>query len=157
MNHIIKLMILGSFAIFIGSAAQAGNISAKEPDKVLAAMQEYGFASTLSTDSDGDPMISSKVSKSDFFVIFYGCEENKDCKSIMFRAGYDLTNPISALKVNEWNRDKRFGKAYIDDQGDPFLEFEVNMFADGVGEENFQDTLDWWRLVVEGFEEFIDW
>ena len=157
MIKLTKLIAIAAIAAFLGGAASAGNISAKDPQKILEAMQQYGFASTLTADDSGDPMITSKVSRSDFFVIFYGCEENKDCKSVMFRAGYDLKDPLSALKINEWNRDKRFGKAYIDDEGDPFLEFEVNMFADGVGEENFQDTLDWWRLVIEGFEEFIDW
>ena len=39
----------------------------------------------------------------------------------------------------------------------PFLELDVNLDFDGVGNKNFEDTLDWWRLLTEGFEEFIDW
>ncbi len=76
---------------------------------------------------------------------------------MIFKAGYNLENGISTLKINEWNRTKRFSRAYIDDESDPFLEMDVNLDYDGVGSENFQDTLDWWRVSVESFEEFIDW
>ena len=143
-----------SLAVAAGPAAA---INATDPIAVLNAMQAYGYAATLSTDTRGDPMISSKISKTEFRVQFFGCQGNADCQSLLFRAGYDLPDPISALVVNEWNRSKRFGKAYIDDEGDPFIEMDVNLAFDGMGEQNFQDTLDWWRVVVEGFEEFIDW
>ena len=141
----------------LAATTNAQAIDATDATAVLKAMQEFGFAATLETDSQGDPLIVSKISKSQFRVFFFGCNNNTNCTSIHFRAGYDLEKPISALVVNEWNRQKRFGKAYIDDEGDPFLEMDVNMAFDGLGDENFQDTLDWWRVVVEGFEEFIDW
>jgi hypothetical protein len=120
-------------------------------------MQASGWIVTMGTDNDGDPKISSRVDSTKFHVYFYGCTDNKDCKSILIKAGYDLKTPMSATKVNEWNRNKRFGKAYIDDDGDPFLEMDVNLDFDGVGAKNFEDTLDWWRMTVESFEEFIDW
>ena len=142
--------------VFMGSAASA-QIDATNPDAIMKAMQKYGFVATLEKDNQGDPKIVSRVSRTKFRVYFFGCKENLNCASIHFRAGYDLKNPISALVVNEWNRNKRFTKAYIDDEGDPFLEMDVNMAFDGTGEQNFQDTLDWWRVMVENFEEFIDW
>ena len=143
--------------ILLGGTISAKAIDATDPAVLLAAMQDFGFAATLEKDSDGDPLIVSRISKTKFRVFFFGCNGGENCSSIHFRAGYDLDKPISALVVNEWNRQKRFGKAYIDDEGDPYLEMDLNMAFDGVGYENFQDTLDWWRVVVEGFEEFIDW
>ncbi len=150
------ISMLAGMAMLAGTSGALA-IDATDPAKILSAMQEYGFAATLEQDSEGDPLISSRISKTKFRVFFFGCDNNTDCSSIHFRAGYNLDKPISALVVNEWNRQKRFGKAYIDDEGDPFLEMDVNMAFEGLGEENFQDTLDWWRVVVEGFEEFIDW
>ncbi len=145
-------------AAFVASSTIAmAEITAKDPDAILRAMQDFGLVATMGKDDGGDPKISSRVSDTKFSVYFYGCEDNMNCASIMFKAGYDLNNGISALKINEWNRDKRFAKAYIDDEGDPFMEFDVNLAFDGMGEKNFADNLDWWRLLVEDFEEFIEW
>ncbi|MDQ7070451.1 MAG: YbjN domain-containing protein [Rhodobacterales bacterium] len=132
-------------------------ITATDAYEVMTRMQKFGFIASMEADSDGDPKIVSRVSDTKFRVYFYGCENNDNCSSLHFRAGYDLANGITASKMNEWNREKRFAKAYIDDEGDPFLEMDVNLDFEGVGDENFEDSLDWWRLLVEDFEEFIDW
>lgn len=147
---------LAVLAMFV-STAWAGEITATNPAQILKAMQEYGFTVTMEKDSDGDPKIVGQVSRTKFRVYFFGCTNNKDCGSLHFRAGYDQEGVMSALKVNEWNREKRFTKAYIDDEGDPFMEMDVNLDFDGVGVKNFEDTLDWWRLLVEDFEDFIEW
>ena len=148
------LLALASLPALSG-AANAGVIAA-DPRGVLAAMNDYGFSATMGTDSQGDPKISARVSETNFVVFFYGCTDNIDCSSIQFYAGYDLTDSISALKVNEWNRSQLFTKATIDDEGDPSLEMDVNLDYDGSGEDNFQDVLDIWQVSVEQYEDFID-
>ncbi len=154
-----KKLVGGIFAAtMIATASIAtAEITATNARVVLKAMQDFGLVATMEKDSQGDPKIASRVSDTKYSVYFYGCENNDNCSSILIKAGYDLTNGISASKVNEWNREKRFAKAYIDDDGDPFLELDVNLDFEGVGNKNFEDTLDWWRLSVEDFEEFIDW
>lgn len=145
-------------AALISTATLAtAEIKATDAQSVLKALQDFGMVSTIDVDADGDPKISSSVSDTKFSVYFYGCTDNANCKSIMIKAGYDLNQGITASKINEWNRKKRFAKAYIDDEGDPFLELDVNLDFGGVGDKNFADTLDWWRLLVEDFEEFVDW
>lgn len=158
MNFHAKMLsgLTGAIMIVTASVATA-EITATDATVVMKAMQDFGLVATMGTDNEGDPKISSRVSDTKFSVYFYGCQDNMNCSSIMLKAGYDLNTGISALKINEWNREKRFSKAYIDDEGDPFLELDVNLDFDGVGNKNFEDTLDWWRLLVEDFEEFIDW
>ena len=148
---------LATAALIFSSTVALAEVTATDENVVMKAMQDFGLIATMGTDSQGDPKISSRVSDTKFSVYFYGCQDNKNCSSILIKAGYDLNNGISALKINEWNRDKRFAKAYIDDEGDPFLEMDINLDFDGVGNKNFEDNLDWWRLLVEDFEEFIDW
>lgn len=158
MNFHTKLFGGLACAVMTTTATIAtAEITATNADVVMKAMQDFGLVATMGTDGEGDPKISSRVSDTKFSVYFYGCQENTNCTSVMIKAGYDLNTGISALKMNEWNREKRFTKAYIDDEGDPFLEMDVNLDYDGVGNKNFEDTLDWWRLLVEDFEEFIDW
>jgi len=155
-----KNTVLGGFAavmLLSTTSISIAQVTSHDANDVLKAVQSAGFVATMGTDDDGDPRISSRVSDTKFLIYFYGCEDNKNCKSILIKAGYDLDAGITASKVNEWNRNKRFGKAYIDDEGDPYLEMDVNMDFDGIGDKNFADTLDWWRVTVENFEEFIGW
>ncbi len=147
---------LAALTLF-STTSLAGEINASNPYAILGAMREYGYTASMDSDSDGDPKISGKVSKTSFNVYFYGCTNNTDCKSVIFKSGYNLTNGLSAMKINEWNRNKRFSRAYIDDEGDPFLEMDLNLDYEGVGSNNFMDTLDWWRVSVENFEDFIGW
>ncbi len=154
----IKLgLASGIAASVMFCTASLAEVTASNAYNILQAIHEFGYTATMEKDSDGDPKISGKVSSTNFNVYFYGCSDNTNCKSLIFKAGYNLTNGITASKINEWNRNKRFSRAYIDDEGDPFLEMDVNLDYDGVGNKNFQDTLDWWRVSVESFEEFIDW
>jgi len=154
----MNLGIVGGIAASaIISTASFADVTATNAYTILQAVHEYGYTATMETDSDGDPKISGKVSNTSFNVYFYGCTDNTDCKSLIFKAGYNLTDGMSAMKINEWNRTKRFSRAYIDDEGDPFLEMDVNLDYGGVSDGNFQDTLDWWRVSVESFEKYIDW
>lgn len=155
----IRTKLLGSmvFAAITTATFASAEVTAANPQVVMQAIQDFGLKATIGTDNDGDPKISSSISDSKFSVYFYGCKDNENCASVMLKAGYNLNDGMTASKINEWNRKKRFSKAYIDDEGDPFLEMDVNLAFDGVGDKSFADTLDWWRISVEGFEEFIDW
>lgn len=157
MNFRTKLLGGIVFLAITTATFASAEVTAAKPQAVMQAMQDFGLKVTIGTDNDDDPKITSSISDSKFFVYFYGCKDNTNCASLMFKAGYNLNTGITALKINEWNRKKRFAKAYIDDEGDPFLEMDVNLAYGGADDKNFADTLDWWRLSVEDFEEFIDW
>lgn len=138
------------------SPLSAQSIDASNPFDLMQLIRAEGYKAELSQDSDGDPMLKGRISDTNWSMFFFGCEENRNCDIVKFSAGYDLQNGVSAAKVNEWNRSKLFGQAFVDEEGDPFIEMTVNLDG-GVSEENFADTFDWWRIVVEGFEEHIDW
>ncbi len=159
MNVSKSLGLICCAALLSGWAGIASaQVVASDPAGILKRLQNYGYPATMTTDNQGDPKIETRVSDTKFNVYFYGCDDNHaNCTAIQFGAGYDLKNGISALKINEWNRDQRFAKAYIDDESDPFLEMDVNMAADGVGEKNFEDMVEIWRKQVENFEDYIDW
>ncbi|MBK5934546.1 putative sensory transduction regulator [Rhodovulum imhoffii] len=146
--------------VFLGlmaAPAAAENVMAANPQQVLEAVQAYGFSATLGTDSHDDPEISGRVSKTNFHIVFHGCDGHENCSVLLFLAAYDKEDPMTAQQINIWNMQKLFGRAVLDDEGDPRLEMPVNLDYDGVGAKNFEDTLDWWRIAVEEFEDFIDW
>ncbi|WP_179380244.1 YbjN domain-containing protein [Jannaschia marina] len=140
-----------------GSAFAQDMISASDPERVQRAMQEAGYLATMGTDDLGDPKISSKVSESNFSVFFYGCNNGTQCTSVQFSSGYDLDIPMNAKRINDWNRENRFGRAFVDDEGDPFIRMDVVLAEAGNSTESFAYNLDFWRLLIEDFEDFIDW
>ncbi|SOC13991.1 YbjN domain-containing protein [Rhodobacter maris] len=142
-------------ALFLGAAPAPAQVVG-DPDVVQSFMQTYGLQVSRDIDKSGDPRLSSRIEGTNFKVYFYGCTK-QICDSIQFSAGFDMTKPMSAWKINEWNRTKRFGKAYLDDEGDPYIEYDVNLDFDGCGGRNFDDTIDLWRVVLSEFKTFIDW
>ncbi|MFB2533358.1 YbjN domain-containing protein [Paracoccus sp. p4-l81] len=127
-----------------------------DPAVVKALMTDFGLVVEQDVDGAGDPRLSSRIEGTRFDVLFYDCDTGT-CQSIQFTAAFDMTEPMDVAVINAWNRDMRFGKAYLDDEGDPFVEMDVNVDADGVGRKNFDDTLDIWRTVLGQFRNHIGW
>ena len=139
-----------------GAAAPSGQVEASDPQSIVSAMQEMGFLATLDKDDVGDPLVSSRISATRFKIFFYGCDQNVNCDSIQFSAGYDLTEKIASEKVNGWNEENRWTKVYLDEEEDPFIEMDLYLGQGGVTPENFTEWLDIWRVQVEEFEDYID-
>ena len=51
--------------------------------------------------------------------------------SLLFFAGWNTEGDFPLSAINEWNRTSRFGRAYVDDQGDPVVELDL-LLAGGV-------------------------
>lgn len=137
--------------------ASAQMVSSSNPFAVMKAMQDEGYVATLGTDNAGEPKISSKISNSNFSVYFYGCDNGSDCLSVQFSAGYTMDPPIAQSTMNAWNEAKRFGKAFVDDEGNPWIQMDVIMMNQGVSTDVFNDYLNLWRLLIEDFERQIKW
>lgn len=138
------------------AGAKAGMITGSDFDEMIASFERNGLSVKLTRDSDGDPRLRSTDDDNPFSVIFYQCTDNEDCQVIQFSAGWNLKNGISRRKIEEWNADKLWGQAYRDDEKDPWLAMTVNLYG-GVPVENFDDTVDWWRVVSRDFERHIGW
>lgn len=143
-------------AVLAPGAPAAQNIDARTEQVIAALLQNNGYRAELDYLSDGEPVIRSADGGSSFSIYFYDCDGGTRCRTIQFFSAYDLPQGMSLDRVNEWNRDYRFGKAYLDEEMDPFIEMDVNLDF-GVSPENLLDTLDWWTVVMHGFEDFIGW
>lgn len=119
-------------------------------------LRDAGYKAELTTDKTGDPMIKSAADGVNFNVNFYDCEAKSRCKAIQFSAGFDLKEPFDPAKVNEWNRGNRYLKAYLDDEGDPHVEYDVNVNA-GRTREGLDDDFSVWTSMIGDFTKFIGW
>lgn len=141
-------------------AAMAQPVQAQvlaDPEVVASFLEDYGLKVTRDTDDEGDPMLSSRIEGIYFDVFFYGCTEGQDCDSIEFSALFSGGEYVPLSVVNDWNGSNRFARAYIDEDGDPNLEFDVNLDFEGVGGRNFDNTIDVWRAVLSDFRQHINW
>lgn len=146
------------FAVLIALPLHAETIAADRPQSVLNAMRDYGVAATLEVDDEGDPVIRTKIAGTNTSIYFYGCEDNgKDCRSISFGAGFETDSPFTLKDANQWNAEKRFSKAYVNDEGAARIEMDVNLMGGGVSAESFADTVDWWDYSITEFKTFINW
>lgn len=133
-------------------------VDATNPERMVSVIQELGYRAKLDVDNIGDPIIHSSVGGTDFSLQFFGCTEdnNDQCKLLLFKVGYDLSEGMNLKAVNSWNQEALFGRAYLDDEDDPWFELEVNMYG-GVSRQNFEFTFNRWEVTVASFEEHIDY
>ena len=151
----IRMMALAAFAAAWAVPASAQTVRAQDPQSLVKALQGAGYQATLGTDKVGDPMITSGVSGTTFQIFFYNCTDHKDCATVQFHSGYDLNNPVSLERLNEWNRGQRFGRAYLDKDNDPILEMDVDLDDGGLSRLLFIDNIEYWASVLEKFEKHI--
>ena len=122
----------------------AGLVCASDPATVMAAMEKAGLKPKLSKDGEGDPMIESDESSYHFDLYFYGCKEHKGCDSLRFEALFEKAPENTPAFANKWNSKKRFLQAYIREDGQMGVAFDVATIG-GLNQTNFADVLDWWN------------
>ena len=154
----LKALILGlALLAATAGAAQAQKIlSGADVDAILEIAKTHGEA-TLETQSNGDPRIVGRISAQDdltYAVYFMNCSDtNTDCEDLNFYAGFADIKPTLDT-INAWNRDKRFGKAYLDADLDAVVEFDFNLEY-GVTRDNVVAGFDLWALVVDQYTDYI--
>ncbi|TFI56773.1 YbjN domain-containing protein [Sphingomonas parva] len=146
------LMLLG---LAMAAPAGAQMVKAQDPAGVAAAMKAAGFTAELGEDAQGEPMISSEHKGTAFKVLFYNCTNKRNCATIQFHSGYDVASAVSLETINNWNRTQRFGRAFIDNVGDPILQMDLDLDDGGVSPALFADNLEFWTSVIGQFEKHI--
>ena len=138
--------------------AQTDMISATNPDAVAAALQEMGYRAEMDTDGIGDPLIRSAAEGVNYRIYFFGCSDNADCDSLMFSAGFDLTNGMGVTAINDWNSDAVITRGYLDDEDDPYLEmYLLTGRGDGIPADVFEAAVGEWNQSLARFQDTIDW
>jgi hypothetical protein len=145
---------LAVWFVSLGGVAFAETlIDATDPGKIAELARGYGSVN-LSKDDQGDPMILGRINGTKYAIFFYGCDEAKDCRDIQFRASWEGMEHVTPENMLKWNLEKRFGSAYIDRDGDPTIDWDVNLYA-GVSRDNLDDSIDWWVVTLKEFTDFL--
>lgn len=140
------------------SANAADMISKLSGEQLAGLMQDWGYKAALSEDDYGDPMISTATSGAQYKVYFYDCSETqpKSCDNLMLSAGFIYEDDLEPGIANQWNLNNRYGRAYIDEEGDPILERDISLTG-GVSEANLKEQFRIWDDSLGDFLTVIDW
>lgn len=126
-----------------------GLVFANIPDLLILAA-EVGTA-RLDRDDDGQDYVAGSIDGINYALDVYNCDP--ECADLTFTASFDV-NGVTDAMMNEWNATRRFGKAYIRDDGDAVLQIAINTRY-GISVETFRDDLVWWETVLVDYVEFI--
>jgi hypothetical protein len=124
-------------------------------DEVAAVLRAAGLNAEVGKDDQGDPKIRSLNEGGDFefYVYFYDCKNDR-CSAIQFSEGYDMPNGISCERIDAWNRDWRYGRAFRDKENDPWLQMDVDVLR-GSSTESIDNNLEVWLTVLREFQKHL--
>ncbi len=149
----MKLAWLALAAVFLAAPATAEELlDGGKVDEILAIAQGYGSA-TLEKQDNGNPRIAGNIKGVPYYVFFMNCPADAACEDINFYAAFaDIKPTMDAL--NAWNRDKRFGNAYLDSDLDAAIEYDVNLEY-GVSRDNLDAAFRVWSVLLEQYTEYV--
>jgi len=77
------------------------------------------------------------------------------CTEFVLIAGYDLPDGMPLERINDWNREHTAGRAFLDENGDPFLDHIVSVSGPGDAGA-LTEALYLWLSALEDFNDFLD-
>lgn len=151
----LRHLILVSALLAVAGSAHAQDtrlLDGSDVDEILNIARGYGEAQ-LEENTNGDPKIRGKMDGITYAVYFMNCTANENCEDLNFYAGFLDLKPDMEV-INTWNRDKRFGKAYLDTDDDAVVEMDVNL-EHGVSRDNLDAAFAVWELVLDQYTEHV--
>lgn len=126
----------------------AGPVSAQQLRERLTAEQLNGLLRSKGLDGTvnekGNVVLQNNGSKIVFFVA------NQTLQAYFGLRGTTAT----IITMNEWNKTKRFGRAYLDAEGDPVVELDYDLEG-GVSDDSVKVWFDTVTAVVRSFRTFV--
>lgn len=126
--HLPRAFVLASLFALAFAAPQAaaqspGTISGPE---AMSVMKALGLSPELGPDNFGDPQIKFQQNELDCMMSFYDCRNGR-CGSLQLVVALDLVAGTTFQVINRYNRRFRYGRAYLDDEMDPFLLYDIDV------------------------------
>jgi hypothetical protein len=149
------ILALGAAALFTAAPARAELVNAANPETIKAVVESQGWPATIVANEGDDPYIESNRNGLKFLVLFMNCEEGQRCKTLQYYMGFSDAKDVTLERLNQWNKEKRFARAYRDEAGDPVLEMDVDLDFAGIPRENVGETFNTWASLMDSFREYV--
>lgn len=145
------ILCLALFIVVPSAAFAAGSdIIIESPEDTARVARHFGNVQKK-RDTFGYPMLTVTGEGAPFTVYFYACDNSeKNCKSIQLWA-YWPQSAVTLKKLNTWNAENRFGRAYLDRDGGANLEMDISMEHE-MTEKALHKWFSIWTDVIATFE-----
>ena len=152
MNKLLTIALGACLICIFASSAMASNdiVTASDHGAVLEIAKGFGSAD-LSTTGKGTPVLKGRMDGTKYAIWFSGCTEGNSCSALQFLGVWKIKN-FSSEKINTWNTQKMYSKAYIDKDGDLILEMDVFMRY-GMTKKNLEEVFDLWQTSLKHFSQ----
>ena len=98
-------------------------------------------------------IIRSSIDGTPFAIYLYDCKRDR-CASLQYEASFSNTENISLARLNNWNRQSRYIRAYLDRSGRVLGEYDLDI-APGMDGKGLDHSLRRWRSALSRFKQFV--
>jgi len=98
-------------------------------------------------------IVRSQVDGTPFAIYLYDCRKDR-CASLQYEASFSNTENISLARLNNWNRQSRYIRAYLDRSGRVIGEYDLDI-APGMDGKGLDHSLRRWRSALARFKQFV--
>ncbi|MCA0977440.1 YbjN domain-containing protein [Qipengyuania flava] len=140
-------------SLFIATPTLAKNVTA-DLDQIAEVLHDHGYQAKLEGEGN-DRSIKTGMAGYTFVILPFSCEDDgTDCKSVQFYTAFDPEKSPTLEEMNSYAAANRFGRIYLDHEGDPAIEMDIDLEAGGMSEALFMDNLAYWEAIMVSFAEF---
>ncbi len=144
----IAVALLAAVPAFATPVPQGG-VTLEDMAGILS---KAGMPATITKDSNGRRIVTSKAVGVNFDVYLYQCNQDNRCADIQFAAGWTNAH-VNAERVNEWNTTKRFLRVYYKPGDILWAEQDARVLRGTI--ENINECLAFWKVLLGEFKTFM--
>ncbi len=149
----MRLISILAFMLALTGAALAAPLPSPgvSAEEIAAVLQGKGHKTEVTKDKDGDPLIKAADGATKYSVYFYNRNAQSRFDSIQFGVSFA---GIAPARIAEWNKSKRFGRVYLEEDGKTWIEMDVETTR-GITTEALEENLDRWLSVLAEFGRYV--
>jgi hypothetical protein len=155
LRTVLAAAAMAGAMVAAGAAASrelpAGGLTRQE---VAAWLQAQGQTATIHPDSAGEIIVTSASGGVNWDIYFYRCTAGR-CTDIQYAAGWTEIASMSVEKINQWNHDKRYIRAYFGPKNSVWGEYDVVVSPGGSWEQLNASLRDWNEAILR-FKTYIN-
>jgi len=143
---------VAALALALPAAAKSINNAGLTRGEVAAFLKSKGYPVTATKDDNGLSILKSTTPAGvNFDVYFFDCNDAGRCPSIQFAAGWSMQSPVDREKLNVWNREHRYMRAYVQDAGALYGEVDM-IIAPGGSMEQLETNRVLFNTLLDKFK-----
>ncbi len=157
---VLAIAVLWAGPSFAQGASQAappsGNagqqvVTEFTPDQVASILRDAGYRAEIVHENEKYHILTGMGG---YKVVLYLYCNNGKCTSLDWDVSFTAAPKYTLTLVNKWNREKRYAKAYIANDGAFYLEYSLD-FSGGVTKQTLASSASLFDSFVNGLDGWI--